>query len=101
MATRCTWSRAMNWPIWAPSLLSGLVKGDEHQRPALVHETGGGLDQQVLLAALLVGALLHGVHAEFIGPGRAAVGGVGDGDRGGVPGLRFGHGFRRSDRLGW
>ena len=54
-----------------------LVEGDEHERPALAR-SGRRLDQQILLAALLVGALLHRPHAKRIGLGRAAVAGVGN-----------------------
>ena len=92
----------------AQALMVELVEGDEHQCPALARGRGR-LDQQVLLAAFLVGALLHGAHAQFVGPRRPAVGGVGDGDRGDdgrwghgrtVRGLS-GHGLRHSDRRGW
>ena len=60
------------------TLLIELVEGDEHQRPAL-SGSWGRFEQQVLLAALVVGALLHGAHAEFVGFYGAAGGGVVDG----------------------
>src|SRR5271166_1118429 len=47
------------------ALVVKLVEGDEHERPALA---GGWrrLDEKVLLAPFLKGALLHGTHAERV-----------------------------------
>ena len=52
-----------------------LVERDEHQRPALARG-GRGFDQQILLAPLLIGALLHGAHAQLVRFGGAAIAGV-------------------------
>ena len=57
--------------------LCELVERDEHERAALARGRRR-LDQQILLAALLIGALLHRPHAKRVGLGRAAVAGVGD-----------------------
>ena len=58
-------------------LVVQLVERDEHERAALARR-GRRLDEQVLLAPLLVGALLHRPHAERVGLGRSAVAGVGN-----------------------
>ena len=63
------------------ALVGELVERNEHQRAALARRWRR-LDQQVLLAALLEGALLHRPHAELIGLGRAAVAGIRNRDRG-------------------
>ncbi len=47
-------------------LVGELVERDEHQRPALARGRRR-LDEKVLLAAFLVGALLHRPHAEGVG----------------------------------
>ena len=67
-------------------LVVQLFEGDEHERSALARGRGR-FDEQVLLAAPLVGALLHGPHAHRVFLGGAAVGGVGDGDGGDGGGL--------------
>jgi len=55
------------------TLVFELVEGDEHECPTFTRG-GGRLDQQVLLlAALLVGAFLHGAHPQLIGLGRGAL----------------------------
>ena len=59
----------------AETLVVHLVQSDEHQRPALARGRRG-LDQEVLLAALLPGPLLHWAHAEFVGFRGTAVAGV-------------------------
>ncbi len=64
-------------------LIVELVEGDEHERAALARGRRR-LDEQVLLAALLVGALLHRPHAKRVGLGRTAVAGIGDRDGGSV-----------------
>ena len=46
-------------------LVVHLVERDEHERAALARR-GRGLDQQILLAPHLIGALLHGAHAKRI-----------------------------------
>ena len=51
--------------------LAELVERDEHERAAFAGG-GRGFDEEVLLAALLVGEFLHGAHAEGVGFGRAA-----------------------------
>lgn len=61
------------------ALVLELVECHEHQRTALAR-CGRRLDEQVLLAPLLVGPLLHGPHPKHIGLGRCAVAGVGDGN---------------------
>ena len=61
------------------ALVLELVECHEHQRTALAR-CGRRLDEQVLLAPLLVGPLLHGPHPKSIGLGRCAVSGVGDGN---------------------
>ena len=66
----------------AQSLIMQLVQRHEHQRTALTR-CGRGLDQQILLAALLISALLHRSHAQFIRFGRIAILGVGNGYGGG------------------
>ena len=48
------------------ALIRQLVQRHEHQRPALARGRGR-FDQQILLAALLPGALLHGAHAQRVG----------------------------------
>ena len=67
------------------SLVGELVERDEHQRAALARRRRR-LDQQILLAALLISALLHRAHAHRVGLGRVA--GAGVGDRDGGDGLR-------------
>ena len=59
------------------ALIVQLVERDEHQRAALARGRRR-LDQQILLAALFEGALLHRPHAELVGFGRAAVAGIGN-----------------------
>ena len=59
------------------ALILQLVESDEHQRATLARRRRR-FDQQILLAALLEGALLHRPHAELIGLGRAAIAGVGN-----------------------
>lgn len=61
------------------ALMLELVQCDKHEGAAL---TGCGrrLDEQELLTALLVGAFLHGPHAERVRLGGATVARVGDGD---------------------
>ncbi len=72
-------------------LVGELVERDEHQRAALARR-GRRLDQEVLLAALLIGLLLHRAHAERIGLRGAA--GAGVGDRNGGDGFPVvGHAF--------
>ena len=58
-------------------LVGELVERDEHQRAALARR-GRRLDEEVLLAALFVGLLLHGAHAERVGFRGAAGAGIGD-----------------------
>ena len=59
------------------SLVGQLVERDEHQRAALTRR-GRRLDEEVLLAALLIGLLLHRAHAERVGLRGAAGAGIGD-----------------------
>src|SRR3546814_4294387 len=55
-----------------PDVLVGqLVEGDEHQRARFARGRRG-LDQQVLLAALLIGLRLHPAHAQLVGLSRRA-----------------------------
>ena len=79
------------------ALILELVECHEHQRTALARR-GRRLDEQVLLAAFLVGAFLHGPHSKRIGLSRCAVAGVGNGNgrygldlvaHGLAPALRF------------
>ena len=62
-------------------LILQLIEGDEHQRAALAGRRRR-FDEQVLLAALLPGALLHRAHAEAFALRRTAVVGIFDGDGG-------------------
>ena len=65
------------------SLVRQLVERDEHQGPALPRRRRR-FDQQILFAPLLPGPFLHWAHTQFVRPGRTAVAGVGDGNRGDV-----------------
>ena len=62
------------------ALVVQLVQRNEHQRPALAR-CRRRLDEQVLLAALGVGTLLHRAHAQLVGLGRSAGACRGDGHR--------------------
>lgn len=66
-----------------------LVERDEHERAAF-SRCGRRFDKKVLLAALFVGALLHGPHAECIGFCRSTVAGIGN-RNGGYGFLLVGH----------
>ena len=62
--------------LFEPLILQ-LVEGDEHERAALAR-CRRRLDEKILLAALLKGALLHRSHAELVGLGRGAIAGIGN-----------------------
>src|SRR3546814_5622040 len=62
------------------TLVRQLVERDEHERPAFAGRRGR-FDKQILLAALLVGAFLHGAHPKGVGLGRCATLCGGNGDR--------------------
>ena len=59
------------------SLVCQLVERNEHEGAALAR-CGRRLDEEILLAPLLVGPFLHGPHSERIRFGRCAVAGVSD-----------------------
>ena len=61
----------------AEALIVQLVERDEHQCPALAR-CRRRLDQEILLASLLPGPLLHRTHAELVGPRGVAATGIGD-----------------------
>ncbi len=63
------------------ALVVQLVQRNEHQRTGLARSRWR-LDQQVLLTALGVGALLHGTHAQLVGLAGCAGACGGDGHRG-------------------
>ena len=67
-------------------LIGQFVQRDEHERAALAGRRGR-LNKQILLAALLIGALLHRAHPKGVGLGRTA--GLGIRHRDGRNGFHF------------
>ena len=55
------------------------IQSNKHQG-ATFAGSGGRFDQQVLFAAFLVGAFLHGAHPQGVGLGGSAILGVGNGN---------------------
>ena len=78
-------------------LIMELVESDEHERTTLARRWRR-LDEEVLLAPLLVGAFLHRPHTESVGFGRTASAGVGNRD-GGNCFLILGHALASTLRL--
>ena len=78
-------------------LVGQFVQRDEHERTALARSRRR-LDEKILLAALLVGALLHRAHAKRVSLRGAA--GASVGDRNGGDGFPFlGHAFAPAFRF--